>query len=40
MQVGNRVIMLVYLEKANEHLKQIETEDDVALLQKYLASIK
>jgi hypothetical protein len=40
MQVGNRVIMLVYLEKANEYLQQVETEDDRALLQRYLSSIK
>ena len=40
MLVGNRVIMLVYLEKINEQLQLIEGEDDRALLQKYLSSIK
>lgn len=40
MQVGNRVVMLVYLEKAHEQLTQIEDEDDRQLLQKYLSSIK
>ena len=40
MQVGNRVIMLVYLEKFNEQLQLIEEEDERALLLKYLSSIK
>lgn len=40
MQVGNRVIMLVYLEKLNEQLQMIEEEDERALLLKYLSSIK
>ena len=40
MHVGNRVIMLVYLEKAHEQLKQVASEDDRLLLQKYLSSIK
>lgn len=40
MHVGNRVIMLVYLEKAGECLKQVESEDDRALIAKYLSSIK
>ena len=40
MQVGNRVVMLVYLEKAKEQLQQIETEEDRILLQSYLSSIQ
>jgi hypothetical protein len=40
MQVPNRVVMMVYLEKAHEQLKQVEDEDDRLLLQKYLSSIK
>lgn len=40
MQVGNRVVMLVYLEKANEHIKQIESEEDRMHLQSYLSTIK
>ena len=40
MLVPNRVVMLVYLEKANEQLKLVEDEDDKLLLQKYLSSIK
>lgn len=40
MQVGNRVIMLVYLEKINEQLHSIEEDDDRTLLLKYLSSIK
>ena len=40
MQSGNRVIMLVYLEKANEMAKLIDDEQDRLLLMKYLASIK
>lgn len=40
MQVGNRVIMLVYLEKVNEQLALIEGEDDRMLILKYLSSIK
>jgi len=40
MQVGNRAVMLVYLEKINEQLSQIEGEDDRALLLKYLSSLK
>lgn len=40
MLVPNRVVMLVYLEKANEQLKLVEDEDDRLLLQKYLSSIK
>lgn len=40
MQSGNRVIMLVYLDRANELLKQITQEDDRELLLKYLSTIK
>jgi hypothetical protein len=40
MQVGNRVIMMVYLEKLKEQLELIHEEDDKALLLKYLSSIK
>jgi hypothetical protein len=40
MQCGHRVIMTVYLEKANELAKQIEDPDDRDLLLKYLSSIK
>lgn len=40
MRVGNRVIMLVYLEKAQEQLKQIEAEEDRLLLERYLSTIK
>ncbi len=40
MQSGNRVIMMVYLEKANELSKLIEDEEDRTLLLKYLSSIK
>jgi hypothetical protein len=40
MQVGNRVIMMVYLEKAHAMAKLIENEEDRELLLKDLASIK
>ena len=40
MQSGNRVIMMVYLEKANEMVKLIEEEEDRTLLLKDLSSIK
>ena len=40
MQVGNRAVMLVYLEKINEQLAMVEGEDDRALLLKYLSSLK
>lgn len=40
MQAGNRVIMMVYLEKANELAKQIEDEEDRSLLLQYLSTIK
>jgi len=40
MLSGNRVIMLVYLEKANEMAKLIDQEEDRALLMNYLSSIK
>jgi hypothetical protein len=39
-RVGNRVVMLVYLEKAQEQLKQIESEEDRALVERYLSTIK
>jgi hypothetical protein len=40
MQAGNRVIMMVYLEKANELLTLIQEEEDRTLLLKYLSTIK
>lgn len=40
MQAGNRVIMLVYLDKAKEFGNLIEEEEDRTLLFKYLSSIK
>ena len=40
MQSGNRVIMLVYMEKANAMAELIEDEENRALLRKYLSSIK
>lgn len=40
MHVGNRVIMLVYLEKAQQQLKLIETEEDRALMERYLSTIR
>lgn len=40
MQAGNRVIMLVYLEKAKEFGNLIQEEEDKTLLFKYLSSIK
>jgi len=40
MMSGNRVIMLVYLEKANELVEQIEDEEDRQFLLKDLDTIK
>lgn len=40
MQSGNRVIMLVYLEKANAVAELIEEEETRMLLRHYLSSIK
>lgn len=40
MLVGNRVIMLVYLEKAHAMAKLIEDEEDRALLLKDLQTVK
>jgi hypothetical protein len=40
IQVGNRVIMMVYLEKAQALAKLVEDEQDRALLLKDLATIK
>jgi hypothetical protein len=40
MQSSNRVIMLVYLEKANAMAELIEEEEERNLLMKYLSSIK
>jgi hypothetical protein len=40
MQSSNRVIMLVYLEKANATATLIQDEEDRTLLMKYLSSIK
>jgi hypothetical protein len=40
MQSGNRVIMLVYLEKANAMAELIKEEEERTLLLKYLSSIK
>jgi hypothetical protein len=40
MQSDNRVIMLVYLEKANAMAQLIEDEEEQTLLWKYLSSIK
>src|SRR5215216_514020 len=40
MQVGNRVVMMVYLEKAHVMAKLVEDEEDRELLFKDLASIK
>jgi hypothetical protein len=40
MQVGNRVIMMVYLEKAHAMAKLVEDEEDRELLLKDLATIK
>jgi hypothetical protein len=40
MQAGNRVIMLVYIEKARELLDQIEQSENRELLLKDMSSIK
>ncbi len=40
MQLGNRVNMLMYLEKAKELENLIDDEEDRVLLMKYLSSIK
>lgn len=40
MLSGNRVIMLVYLDKAHAMAKLIKTEEDRTLLLKYLESIR
>jgi hypothetical protein len=40
MQSGNRVVMLVYLEKAQQMAEQVEDEEDKQSLLKDLATIK
>lgn len=40
MQSNNRVIMMVYLEKAHKMVEQVENEEDRQLLLKDLESIK
>ena len=40
MQIGNRAIMLVYLDKAHTIVKLVEDEEERELLLKDLASIK